>query len=83
MYYTINKAYCYKQDQLVQWASLSDVPQMDTKFPKFGTEPGFNILNTILVSTPKFQTETSSAEQMRNGRQNGRYREMRTSQFCE
>ena len=36
----------------MQWASLSDVPQMDTS-PKFGTEQGFNILNTILVTSPK------------------------------
>ena len=36
----------------MQWASLSDVPQMDTS-PKFGTEQGFNILNTILISSPK------------------------------
>ena len=66
----------------MQWASLSDVPQMDTS-PKFGTEQGLNILNTILVSSPKIQTETLSVEQIRNGRQNGRYREMRISQFCE
>ena len=37
---------------LVQWACLSDVPQMD-KCPKFATELGFDILNTILVSSPK------------------------------
>ena len=36
----------------MQWASLSDVPQMDTS-PKFGTEQGFNILNTILVTSQK------------------------------
>ena len=36
----------------MQWTSLSDVPQMDTS-PKFGTEQGFHILNTILVSSPK------------------------------
>ena len=36
----------------MQWASLSNVPQMDTN-PKFGTEQGFNILNTILVFRPR------------------------------
>ena len=38
--------------QSVQWtiARLSDVPQMDTS-SKCGTEQGFDILSTILVST--------------------------------
>ena len=66
----------------MQWASLSDVPQMDTS-PNLAQSNVLTYLIQFWSQAQKFQTETSSVEQIRNGRQNGSYREMRISQFCE